>query len=335
MFWADIPEQVVKANDKLEETKAWGRTVVSRAESAYRSNVPDGQLRPQDFELGVGVVEEVIETIGVLENLLAVAAKAGVFKFELAPLLRDYVGDVQLVTDFPFYREKIVYRFHNALAQIYKGFEQLYPDHTPEIYIVAHGEGTVISFLGLLQALSGEVVTDPDNTLPVPIALDDRWIGCVRGYMTIGSPIDKHIVLWPPPAWRRAPGPGRHQRRAGTRLEHGRARRRSAMSPSATCCVCSPTMPGPRRCTVCRRSGSSGRAGRSSVAPASRTRPRSRASGRACNCVAPGAANAADRRATRCARLQARPRAAQTEPAGNTVWPARLASTLAPAPRSA
>lgn len=197
VFWADIPEQVVKANDTLEETKAWGRTVVSRAEAAYRSNVPDGQLRPQDFELGVGVVEEIIETIGVLENLLAVAAKAGIFKFELAPLLRDYVGDVQLVTDFPFYREKIVYRFHNALAQIYKGFKQLYPDHTPEIYIVAHSEGTVISFLGLLQALSGGVVTDPDNTLPVAIPVDDRWIGCVRGYMTIGSPIDKHIVLWP------------------------------------------------------------------------------------------------------------------------------------------
>lgn len=197
VFWADIPEQVVKANDTLEETKAWGRTVVSRAEAAYRSNVPDGQLRPQDFQLGVGVVEEVIETIGVLENLLAVAAKAGIFKFELAPLLRDYVGDVQLVTDFPFYREKIVYRFHNALAQIYKGFKQLYPDHTPEIYIVAHSEGTVISFLGLLQALSGGVVTDPDNTLPVAVPVDDRWIGCVRGYMTIGSPIDKHIVLWP------------------------------------------------------------------------------------------------------------------------------------------
>ena len=197
VFWADIPEQVVKANDTLEETKAWGRTVVSRAEAAYRSNVPDGQLRPQDFQLGVGVVEEIIETLGVLENLLAVADKAGVFKFELAPLLRDYAGDVQLVTDFPFYREKIVYRFHNALAQIYRGFKQLYPDHTPEIYIVAHSEGTVISFLGLLQALSGGVVTDPDNTLPVPVPVDHRWIGCVRGYMTIGSPIDKHIVLWP------------------------------------------------------------------------------------------------------------------------------------------
>lgn len=199
VFWADIPEQVVKANDTLEETKAWGRTVVSRAEAAYRDNVPNGKLSAQDFQLGIGVVEEIVETISVMESLLAVAARAGVFKFALAPLLRDYVGDVQLVTDFPYYREKILYRFHSAMAQIYKAFVQLYPDHTPEIYIVAHSEGTVISFLGLLEALSGHAVTDPDDATDGAgaVAVDNSWIGHVRGYMTIGSPIDKHLVLWP------------------------------------------------------------------------------------------------------------------------------------------
>ena len=199
IFWADIPEQVVKANDTLEETKAWGRTVVSRAQAMYRKKIPEGegQLSEQDFELGVGVIEEIIETIDVMENLLAVTAKMGLFKFELAPLLRDYVGDVQLVTDFPFYREKILYRFHNALAQIVNTFGVLYPGHAPEIYIVAHSEGTVISFLGMLQALSGSVVSDPDSTLPSPVPIDTGWIKHVQGYMTIGSPIDKHIALWP------------------------------------------------------------------------------------------------------------------------------------------
>ena len=197
IFWADIPEQVVKANDTLEETRAWGRTVVSRAEGEYRKNVPDGYLKPQDFQLGIGVIDEIVETIGVLDNLLLIFAKMGLFKFELAPLLRDYVGDVQLVTDFPFYRKKIVYRFHSALAQILATFNKLYPGHSPEIYIVAHSEGTVISFIGLLEALSGRSVTDPDDTSANPAAVDDSWIRCVRGYMTIGSPIDKHIVLWP------------------------------------------------------------------------------------------------------------------------------------------
>lgn len=195
IFWADIPEQVVRANDTLEETKAWGRTVVDRAEAAYLKNVKNRKLVRRDFQLGADVVEEIVETISVLESLLTVAARAGVFKFELAPLLRDFVGDVQLVTDFPFYRQKILYRFHSALAQIFKTFVQLHPGHTPEIYIVAHSEGTVISFLGLLEALSGCVVTDPDNITTG--AVDGSWIEHVHGYMTIGSPIDKHLVLWP------------------------------------------------------------------------------------------------------------------------------------------
>ena len=206
VFWADIPDQVVKANDTLEETKAWGRTVVSRAEKTYRDNVTQRCLTSDDFQLGVGVVEEIVETIGVLDKLLKVTAQAGLFKFELAPLLRSYVGDVQLVTDFPFYRQKIIHRFHSAMAQIVKTFTELHPDRTPEIYIVAHSEGTVVSFLGLLEALSGRDVFDPDpgpasagatpSKVP-PVPVDSRWIADVRGYMTIGSPIDKHIALWP------------------------------------------------------------------------------------------------------------------------------------------
>ena len=194
VYWADIPAQIVKAGDTLEETKAWGRTVVSRAESVYERAVPNGKLTRQDFELGIGMVEEIIETIDVLENLLWVTAKAGIFKVEIGELLRNYVDDVQVVTDFPFYREKILHRFHSALAAIVATYQQTYPDRTPEIYLVAHSEGTVISLLGLLQALSGQVIRDPedpDNTV------ETSWVTFVRGFMTIGSPIDKHITLWP------------------------------------------------------------------------------------------------------------------------------------------
>jgi hypothetical protein len=194
VFWADIPREVVKEDDTLEETKAWGSSVVSRAHATYLSTVEHRLLTPEDFQLGAGVVEEIVETVSVMENLLAVAEKAGVFKFELAPLLRDYSGDVQIVTEFKFYRDKIVYRFHNAMAQIFERLKEMYPGRTPEIYVVAHSEGTVVSFLGLLQALSVASVSDPD--MPSTM-LDTGWIRFVRGFMTIGSPIDKHLVLWP------------------------------------------------------------------------------------------------------------------------------------------
>jgi hypothetical protein len=62
--------------------------------------------------------------------------------------------------------------------------EDIFQSHgSPEIYIVAHSEGTVVTFLGLLRALSKD---------PRP-----AWVKNVRGLMTIGSPINKHIILWP------------------------------------------------------------------------------------------------------------------------------------------
>ena len=45
VFWADIPRGVVKKEDTLEETKAWGKTVVSRAEAAYRRVPIDNKRR--------------------------------------------------------------------------------------------------------------------------------------------------------------------------------------------------------------------------------------------------------------------------------------------------
>jgi hypothetical protein len=195
VFWADIPRQVVQANDTLDETKAWGASVASRAQALYSFKVAGArQLKPHDFALGTAVIEDIVETVDVLENLFTVTDKMGIFKFDLGPLLRDYIGDVQLVTDFSYYRRKIVARFHNAMAQIVERYQREYPGASlPEIYVVAHSEGTVVSFLGLLEALSGGQVSDPDTGKEIP----SSWIGCVRGYMTIGSPIDKHLLLWP------------------------------------------------------------------------------------------------------------------------------------------
>lgn len=199
VFWADIPRSVVKAEDTLEETKAWATTVVSRAQSTYLSKVDTGAdgmrtLQPADFDLAAGVIEEAVETVDVLENLLHVAALAGVFKFDLGPLLRDYLGDVQLVAEFSHYRQLIAYRFHKTMERIHTRFVEEYGCE-PVLHIVAHSEGTVVSLLGLLQALAGVEVADPEKPGDPPCS--PKWLGCVRGFMTIGSPIDKHLLLWP------------------------------------------------------------------------------------------------------------------------------------------
>ena len=81
VFWADIPRGVVQTEDTLEESKAWAATIVSRAQRTYRTNVhPDATgartLKPADFDLATGAIEEAIETVAVLENLLTVTKLA-------------------------------------------------------------------------------------------------------------------------------------------------------------------------------------------------------------------------------------------------------------------
>jgi hypothetical protein len=229
VYWANVPRDIVKQADTLEEAKAWGRTVVSRARALHDTYVR-GDLDPGDFELAAGAVDEIVETVGVLENLLAVLAKAGIFKFDLAPLLRNYVGDVQVVADFALYRDAIVSSFQQVLDKVDEAMtvmaHELAARHAAvhrwdadrtrqweaqvglEIHVVAHSEGTVVSFLGLLKALSGVAVADP--TIANATAPGLGWVRHVRGFMTFGSPIDKHLVLWPE-IWKdlrhiRAPG---------------------------------------------------------------------------------------------------------------------------------
>lgn len=221
VFWADIPTQLVRSNDTLEETKAWVRTVVSRAESIYSRNVKidgalaahatDGrsgkatgvkqwwagrqgkQLDDCDFRQGIDAVETLAEGVAVIERLCQLAARAGAPRFEVGTLLRDFVGDVQTVTEFPQYRNRILYRFHATLNAIVTTFRARYGNE-PEIYLVAHSEGTVISLLALLQALSSKALADPDGKGAVE---DGAWVQHMHGFMTLGSPIDKHIALWP------------------------------------------------------------------------------------------------------------------------------------------
>ncbi len=175
IYWADLAREIETAGYTLQETKEWCRSVVSRIRvlaerrEPGRTDIHYGQIEY--------VLEEAIDAIGTMESLLFLAKKAGLFDFDLNRILDDYLGDVQLVTEFAGVRQKIVGRLHDAFTHAHAHCRDA------EIYVVAHSEGTVVAWLGLLEA-----ATKPD-VYP--------WIRQVRGFMTIGSPIDKHLILWP------------------------------------------------------------------------------------------------------------------------------------------
>jgi pimeloyl-ACP methyl ester carboxylesterase len=185
VYWANIPREANKDKDTLEEAKAWARTVVQRVqamdhEHEVRTTGKQNTGTLIDYEKTSAVVSEMIDTIATLENLTFVLEKAGLMKFNLRELLDDYLGDVQIVAEFRDFGGEIFAQFRNTMA----GLLKTHPN-VEHIHLVAHSEGTVVAFRGLLEALS-----QPDDP-------DFEWVQRVKSLMTIGSPIDKHLIMWP------------------------------------------------------------------------------------------------------------------------------------------
>jgi hypothetical protein len=178
VYWADIAREVAKGYI-LEESKRWARTITARL--ALRAGRQGQRFPARESERLVTVLEEIIEAIFVLERLSFVAEKAGLFKFSLKEVLVSFLGDVQIVADFVAYRQRILAQFDTVMRAT---AELESEGQRPELYIVAHSEGSVLAFLGLLTALSR-----PRDAYP--------WVRSVRGLMTIGSPIESHHLLWP------------------------------------------------------------------------------------------------------------------------------------------
>ncbi len=177
VYWAPIARNVTNEKYTLEETKKWARTIVERLRLRWCVEGRKGHCHEADFRLTQQVLGEMIQTIAVVDRICFLADKAGLFTFDLKKLLDDYLGDVQIVAEFKKQRDEILTAFDELLDKI----EVAFPN--ADIYLVTHSEGTVVALLGLLQAFR-----EPEPP---------RWTDKVRGLMTLGSPIDKHLALWP------------------------------------------------------------------------------------------------------------------------------------------
>ncbi len=176
IYWANVPR--IPAADKhiLEEPKKWARTLVQRLrlrEETEKAGVP---TRTQDDDERLEqVIEELIQGVIVTDRVSFLAEKAGLFKFDLKQLLNDYLNDVQVVTEFEDYRRQLLEIFDDVLEKLHRYLPK------SEVYIIAHSEGTVVAFMGLLKGLSERA----------------SWAKSIRGFMTIGSPLNKHVCFWP------------------------------------------------------------------------------------------------------------------------------------------
>lgn len=175
VYWADVPRKLITTGFTLESAKLWARTIVARLNMKAADSE---QMDWRQYRMLETVVDELVDAVFVLDNLTFLADRAGLFKFDLKKVLDDFLNDVQVVTEFEEYREGILKKFGDVMDVIANDPKA----HGAEIYIVGHSEGSVVAYFGLLNALSR----------PAPPA----WVGQVRGLMTIGSPIETHLLLW-------------------------------------------------------------------------------------------------------------------------------------------
>ena len=126
------------------------RTLVERLElraqhEHWKYTHADKEQARHDTELVQQVLDEMIQAVVVVDRVPFLAGRAG---FNLKKPLIDYLNDVQVVTEFDNYREELL----NIFRRVVETTNEFFPE--ADLYIIAHSEGTVITFMGLLKGLS-------------------------------------------------------------------------------------------------------------------------------------------------------------------------------------
>lgn len=136
-----------------------------------------------------------------------------------------YLGDVQLYGEFAQCRGTSVRLFHDSMAKIHAYLKDRHGDNI-EYTVIAHSLGTVMALDSLMLAHAREdilkrpPVAGPDkgeaeaqkpksaepqvSSADLPFVgyakagsnPDVSWIGSVKSFVTMGSPIDKFLTLW-------------------------------------------------------------------------------------------------------------------------------------------
>ncbi len=204
LHWGDIFDE--KENQHLiEPLDKWGDGIIGRLEQASmagNANVPGWLmqvlLKTQDLIVPIQLALKVINKEA--ENLV----------------FSKFLGDVQLYGEYPNLRGQAVARFHDVMRKVHQA--AIKNGEEPTYSVLAHSLGSVMSLDALMYAHAKSDIRDASGkrrpegishlSIPFPgydvpgfgdpnaseKAVD--WIRYVRHFITIGSPIDKFLLLW-------------------------------------------------------------------------------------------------------------------------------------------
>ncbi len=201
LYWADI----LNENYDLvgQDIATWAPTLMARLEN-----------RKQEQDLWLyKLLEQLQATLLFLDKILAWQAP-GVKKL----VFEKFLGDVQIYGESPWVRGQAVGRFHNLMDKLQRHHQQRNPQQEARYMILSHSLGTVLALDALAYGhCKKKIYLDPPQenanfpfqgyfdeylgTYPqvdeAQEALGAKWIHQVDALITLGSPIDKFITLWP------------------------------------------------------------------------------------------------------------------------------------------
>ena len=166
--WSGITREAFR--DHGEAPERWATSVLERLEHR-KPSAPEWVLRL------LGLLRRAILVLRKL--LIGKASQVSKVAFD------DYLGDVQMYGDVYEVRAEAVGNFHQVMDAVHQEHEfEFGPDGPPPRYtIVAHSLGTVMALDALVDAHRVGQATAP-------------WVGCVQSFVSLGSPIDKFLMIW-------------------------------------------------------------------------------------------------------------------------------------------
>lgn len=212
VYWKHIPDDYIKNNSGLPiPLFTWAHSVNTRFLGKDKASLNEAR-----------------EAIDNLEKMLRLIKMLGrIYKQSerFAFITERFLGDVQVYAESDDIRQQINDRFLNVMSRL-GGFidsarDRLKEDRDAlpgfqefddrEVYIVAHSEGTVVSYNCLVQGAivaegkgqhtekgAAELFDGEDERVKQlgESAKAANWLPLVKALVTLGSPIDKHFTIW-------------------------------------------------------------------------------------------------------------------------------------------
>lgn len=201
MFWADLLD--ADASRSALPIEQWTEAVIARNSRKCAQDKKDGDTKAaKSREWLIKLLHIVNEVILFLNSFLSFKGK-GIQEV----VFNKYLSDVQVYGEHLNVRGRAVSRFHKMMQAVHdRHFEEeqkLGTDRKPRFVFLAHSLGTVLTMDALCYAHVDHQKLDDrfpsyhnegDSTEEIKYNYD--WTQYAKTLITLGSPIDKYIVLW-------------------------------------------------------------------------------------------------------------------------------------------